>query len=93
MSQSNFIYFLGRGNGKELAVCNYINVNLCPLQSPQGRQSCLFIIVFPAPCSDVFSHLFAESPIKECKFLKDKVNAIISLIISLECIEGTVYTC
>lgn len=40
-----------------------------------------------------FSHLLIESAIKECTFLKDKGYAIISLMISLEYIEGTVCTC
>ena len=94
MSQSNFISFLGRRNGKELTVCNYINVNLCPLETPAARKSCP---IYPY-CSlslvpIFFSHLLTESAIKECKFLKDKGYAIISLMISPECTEGTVCTC
>lgn len=49
VSQSNFISFLGRRNGKELAVCNYINVNLCPLESPPARKSCP--IYHTVPCA------------------------------------------
>lgn len=92
MSQSNFISFLGRGNDKELAVCNYINVNLCPLQAPRGRHSCPIDHGVPCSLFQFFSHLFVWSPIEEYNFLKDKVYAIISLIISPECIEGTVCT-
>lgn len=94
VSQSNFISFLGRRNGKELAVCNYINVNLCPLESPPARKSCPIYHTVPCALFQFFSHLLIESAIKECTFLKDKGYAIISLMISLEYIEGsTVCTC
>lgn len=56
MSQSNFISFLGRRNGKELAVRIYINVNLCPLEAPRGRESCP--IYHSVPCT-LFQFVFS----------------------------------
>lgn len=92
MSQSNFMSFLGRRNGKELAVRNYMSTSVL-WRLLEVESHVLFIIVFPAPYSNLSSHVFIGSPIKECKFLKDKSYAIISLIISLECTEDTVCTC
>lgn len=84
MSQSNFMSFLGRRYGKELAVRNYMSTSvLWRLLSVESHV--LLITVFPTPCSNSVSHLCIRSSIKECKLLKDKSCPIIPLIISLEC--------
>ena len=73
VSQSNFISFLGRRNGKELAVCNYINVNLCPLESPPARKSCPIYHTVPCALFQFFFLIYLLSqPLKNVHFSRTK---------------------
>lgn len=90
MTQSIFS-FLRRRNGKVLAVSHYINVNLCPLETPWAGSHILFIMMCPMPSwcylfLVLLPYLLTGSPLRHVGFSKTKAMWLFYLY-SIPCVH------